>query len=326
MASEQNDRKELYKQYATEQLALESTGMEMKLINVKEYEKTINLVYVDRNKFCDMLKRITEKQITPYLPNFAKNVQTSNTLWNDLVANGKQGQYISARNAAKIKLSLFLYVNEVVNSQQYNEVKNEFTRVKYEREQKLTLPTDELVESRFGEQKLFVEACEFLNECAPREFCSAFKKIHIPVKDFDSKKYVEDLEFLTKDGKFYLKTHFHSQHSRILNAIKEVCKFTFFHCNQETKDLLGVANYNSMSNVLFEKIKAKKKEEYEKRVKDKNAESEKRKGPLSWTPSESQPKRAKSVPADRKDSEPSASSNARIVQEQDGDDEMGSEP
>ena len=142
MASEQKDRRELYKQYATEQLALESTGMEMKLINVKEYEKTINLVYVDKNRFCDMLKRITEKQITPYLPNFAKNVQTSNTLWNDLVANGKQGQYISARNAAKIKLSLFLYVNEVVNSQQYNEVKNEFTRVKYEREQKLTLSTD----------------------------------------------------------------------------------------------------------------------------------------------------------------------------------------
>jgi len=130
-------------------------------------------------------------------------------------------------------------VNEVVNSQQYNEVKNEFTRVKYEREQKLTLSTDELVESRFGEQKLFVKACEFLTECAPREFFSTFKKIHIPVKDFDSKKYVEDLEFLTKDGKFYLKTYFHSQHSRILNAIKEVCKFTFFHCNQETKDLLG---------------------------------------------------------------------------------------
>ena len=326
MASEQNDRRELYKQYATEQLALESTGMEMKLINVKEYEKTINLVYVDKNRFCDMLKRITEKQITPYLPNFAKNVQTSNTLWNDLVANGKQGQYISARNAAKIKLSLFLYVNEVVNSQQYNEVKNEFTRVKYEREQKLTLSTDELVESRYGEQKLFVKACEFLNECAPREFCSTFKKIHIPVKDFDSKKYVEDLEFLTKDGKFYLKTHFHSQHSRILNAIKEVCKFTFFHCNQETKDLLGVANYNSMSNVLFEKIKEKKKEEYEKRVQNKNAENEKRKGSFSWTPNVSQSKRAKSVPADRKDGEPSASSNARIVQEQDGDDEMGSEP
>jgi len=59
MASEQNDRRELYKQYATEQLALESAGLEMQLINVKEYEKTVNLIYVDKNRFCDMLARIT---------------------------------------------------------------------------------------------------------------------------------------------------------------------------------------------------------------------------------------------------------------------------
>ena len=324
MASQQEQRREANREKARQRIARPSTDLEIKQRNVSEIEAKEAMIYIDVNKFKDACQKVSDKMMLAYLPYNAQILGNSYSKWNEAEKSKNLRAYVQPRNRVKQILALYIYTKEQLESKMFTDKYKECEDEKAQRDQKLTLSTEELLDFSFQEKYEFKKACEYFLSLSAKEFLNHFSPVTIGTKEkYVADVYIERQEWYLKDGgekNFKVGIKYHTHNSDLRVALSKISFFLHNRCGNDFKNVLNQVQFRSMSEVLqnekFELSKKEREEEKEKReanektsgssdqfsfLPDKDNAKEKKKRPGNEKEAES--KRSRSEPAERKASE-----------------------
>ena len=275
MASTPEERRQMFKQLAKNKLEQRSTELELRANQMYDHELSESLIYVKHTAFKDAMKKVDEKSIAKFLNPRLREVANTNSKWNELVQTNTQHIFVNPRNRYKTILALFLYLRDTFESGTFDTTLGHISALDKTRKEKLILSAAELIDGDHDEMLVFQNAIQDFLKLSVKNFCKVFKKLTIPTVDnYDSKEYIEKQEWVVKDNGFYLRASYHRSDNPVRNMLHDISRYLYNCCSKEMREMLGHVQHTNMTQILRDEKNEVLKEEYEKRVKEREEKNQ----------------------------------------------------